>query len=118
MTAAEVPEGLTRLGVIHETTLPHSPYQNGKQENFWAQVEGRLLAMLEDVPDLTLGALNDATQAWVEHEYNRKVHSEIGEEPISRFRAFPNVSRPSPDSATLRLAFTSDARLMRRRGVP
>jgi transposase InsO family protein len=106
MTAAEVTEGLTRLGVIHETTLPHSPYQNGKQENFWAQVEGRLLAMLEDVPDLTLGALNDATQAWVEHEYNRKVHSEIGEEPISRFLAGPNVSRPSPDSATLRLAFT------------
>jgi transposase InsO family protein len=78
MTAEEIQEGLARLGVVHEKTLPHSPYQNGKQENFWAQVEGRLLAMLEDVPDLTLGTLNDATQAWVEHEYNRKVHSEIG----------------------------------------
>jgi hypothetical protein len=64
----------------------------GKQENFWAQVAGRLLAMLEDVPDLTLGALNDATQAWVEHEYNRKVHSEIGEAPITRFLAGPDVS--------------------------
>jgi len=106
MTAAEVTEGLTRLGVVHETTLPHSPYQNGKQENFWGQVEGRLLAMLEDVPDLTLGALNDATQAWVEHEYNRKVHSEIGVEPLARFLAGPDVSRPSPDSAALRLAFT------------
>ncbi|HYU59975.1 MAG TPA: DDE-type integrase/transposase/recombinase, partial [Solirubrobacterales bacterium] len=76
MTAEEIAEGLTRLGVAHETTLPYSPYQNGKQENFWAQVEGRLLAMLENVPDLTLPVLNDATQAWVEHEYNRKVHSE------------------------------------------
>jgi transposase InsO family protein len=106
MTAAEVTEGLTRLGVVHETTLPHSPYQNGKQENFWAQVEGRLLAMLEDIPDLTLGALNDATQAWVEYEYNRKVHSELGIEPLTRFLAGPDVTRPSPDSAALRLAFT------------
>jgi transposase InsO family protein len=107
MTADEIREGLARLGVIHETTLPHSPYQNGKQENFWAQVEGRLLAMLEDVPDLTLGALNDATQAWVEHEYNRKIHSELGVAPITRFLAGPDVSRPSPDSAALRLAFTN-----------
>ena len=115
MTAAEIAEGLARLGIIHETTLPYSPYQNGKKETFWAQVEGRLLAMMEDVPDLTLGALNDATQAWVEHEYNRKVHSEIGEAPIARFLAGPDVSRPSPDSAALRLAFTrSEDRSQRR----
>jgi len=115
MTAEEIAEGLTRLGVAHETTLPYSPYQNGKQENFWAQVEGRLLAMLENVPDLTLPVLNDATQAWVEHEYNRKVHSEIGETPIARFLAGPDVTRPSPDSAALRLAFTrADRRTQRR----
>jgi transposase InsO family protein len=115
MVAEEIAEGLTRLGVAHETTLPYSPYQNGKQENFWAQVEGRLLAMLENVPDLTLPVLNDATQAWVEHEYNRKVHSEIGETPIARFLAGPDVTRPSPDSAALRLAFTrADQRTQRR----
>ena len=50
MLAAEMAEGFERLGVLHETTLVHSPYQNGKQENFWAQVEGRLLALLEDDP--------------------------------------------------------------------
>jgi transposase InsO family protein len=115
MTADEIREGLARLGIVHETTLPHSPYQNGKQENFWAQVEGRLLAMLEDVPDLTVGALNDATQAWVEHEYNRKVHSETGMTPLARFLAGPEVSRPSPDSAALRLAFTkTEVRSQRR----
>jgi putative transposase len=27
MLAAEVVEGLARLGIIHETTLPYSPYQ-------------------------------------------------------------------------------------------
>jgi putative transposase len=115
MTAAEIREGLLRLGVVHETTLDYSPYQNGKQENFWMQVEGRLLAMLEDVPDVTLGGLNEITQAWVEHEYNQKVHSEIGGTPIARFLAGPDVARPSPDSAALRLAFTrSDVRTQRR----
>ena len=54
MTAAEISEGLARLGVLHHTTLPYSPYQNAKQEAFWGPVEGRLIAMLEHVPDLTL----------------------------------------------------------------
>ena len=71
--------------------------------------------MLEDVPELTLAVLNEATQAWVEHEYNRKLHSEIGEAPITRFLAGPDVTRPCPDSDTLRLAFTrSDHRTQRK----
>ncbi len=106
MTAAEITEGLARLGIVHQTTLPYSPYQNAKQEAFWGPVEGRLVAMLEDVPDLTLAMLNEATQAWVELEYNRKLHSEIGEAPIARFLKGPEVTRQSPDSAALRLAFT------------
>jgi putative transposase len=61
-------------------------------------------AMLEDVSDLTRARLNEATQAWVEYEYNRKIHSEIGEAPVARFLKGPEVTRPSPDSAALRLA--------------
>lgn len=115
MTAAEITQGLTRLGVLHQTTLPYSPYQNAKQEAFWGPVEGRLMAMLEHVPDLTLAFLNEATQAWVEYEYNRKVHSEIGEAPITRFLAGPEVMRPCPGSDALRLAFTrSDHRMQRK----
>ena len=57
MVAAEVREGLLRLGIVHETTLPYSPYQNGKQEVFWGQVEGRLLAMLEGCKELDLSQL-------------------------------------------------------------
>lgn len=106
MIATEIVEGLARLGIMHQTTLPYAAYQNGKQEHFWGQIEGRLLAMLEHVRDLTLAFLNEATLAWVEYEYNRKVHSETGEAPIARFLAGPEVMRPSPDSATLRLAFT------------
>ena len=103
--AAEMTEGLSRLSVVHHTTLPRTPEQNAKQENFWAQVEGRLMAMLEGQQPLTLELLNRATQAWVELEYNRERHSEIGQSPLSRFLEGPSVGRPSPSSETLRHAF-------------
>jgi putative transposase len=112
--AAENTEALARLGILHETTLAYSPYQNGKQEAFWGQVEGRLMAMLEGVVDLTLERLNEATQAWVEYEYNRAIHSETGQPPLQRFLAGPEVLRGSPDSAALRLAFTRTERRMQR----
>ena len=115
MTAAEIREGLSRLGVLHETTLPYTPAANGKVETLWASVEGRLIAMLEHVPDLTLAFLNEATLAWAEQDYNRKIHSEIGVAPITRFLAGPSVMRPSPDSGALRLAFTrTETRTQRR----
>ena len=115
MTATEITEGLARLGIIHETTLPYSPYQNAKQEAFWGPVEGRLLAMLEDVDDLSLSLLNEATQAWVEYEYNRGVHSEIGSTPLERFLTGPDVTRSCLDSTALKLAFTrTDQRTQRK----
>jgi transposase InsO family protein len=110
MTATEITEGLARLGILHQTTLPYSAYQNGKQETFWGQIEGRLMAMLEHVEDLTLAKLNEATQAWVEYDYNRQRHSEIDDTPLARFLAGPDVTRPCPDAATLRLAFTRTER--------
>jgi putative transposase len=36
MTAGEITEGLTRLGVLHHTTLPYSPYQYVAQSRFQA----------------------------------------------------------------------------------
>jgi putative transposase len=64
------------------------------------------MAMLEGVDDLSLAQLNAATQAWVEQDYNRKHHSEIDATPLARFLAGPAVTRPCPDAAALRLAFT------------
>lgn len=107
MIAAETTQGLARLGIFHEKTLPYSAYQNGKQEVFWAQIEGRLLAMLERCPDLTLARLNEATLAWVAMEYNRKVHSELAETPLARFVAAKDIGRPCPQSDPLRQAFTA-----------
>lgn len=105
MRAAEARRGLSSLSIEWMPTLPYSPEQNGKQEVFWAQIEGRLLPMLDDVEVLTLDRLNAATTAWVEYEYNRKVHSETGATPLARFLEGPSVLRESPDSEALRDAF-------------
>lgn len=106
MMAGETRNGLGRLGVEHETTLPYSPYQNGKQESFWGQLEGRMIAMLSGVEPLTLEFLNRVTQAWVEMEYNRSRHAELNCSPLDRFLKGPDVSRSSPDTAQLSFAFT------------
>jgi putative transposase len=115
MLAAETTEGLERLGIVHHTTLPYSPEQNGKQESFWGQVEGRLLPMLEGEPELTPELLNTATQAWVEEEYQRKEHSEIRESPLTRYMRGPSVGRESPSSDALRRAFRTDISRKQRR---
>ncbi len=109
MLAAEIQRGLGDLGILHEPTLPYSPHQNAKQEVLWASVEGRLLAMLEGVTDLTLAVLNEATQAWAELDYNQKVHTELGESPLARYLRGPDVGRASPDSEALRRAFRLEA---------
>ncbi|MCU0293850.1 MAG: DDE-type integrase/transposase/recombinase [Thermoanaerobaculaceae bacterium] len=116
MLAAEIQDGLRRLGIDHQPTLPYSPYQNGKQESFWNQVEGRLLAMLEGVPDLTLELLNRATQAWLEGEYHRAIHSETGQTPLERFLAGPDLLRDSPSPEDLRFAFCATSSRSQRKG--
>jgi transposase InsO family protein len=115
MLAAETQEGLARLGIVHETTLPYSPYQNGKKEVFWGQIEGRLLPMLEGVADLSLRQLNEATLAWVEMEYNRKTHSELGQSPLQRYLHHKDVGRPCPESERLEQAFTKQLQRLQRR---
>ena len=116
MLAAECEAGLERLSVLHPKTLSQSPEQNGKQEVFWAQVEGRLMAMLEGEPELTLELLNRATQAWVEQEYNQHVHSETQETPYQRCEAGPSVVRPCPGSDELRRLFRQETTRQQRRG--
>lgn len=105
MISSEFTEGLARLGILHQPTLPYSPYQNAKQEVFWSQVEGRLMAMLEGETEITLSLLNKATIAWIEQEYHHKLHSELATTPLKRYLDDPNVGRPCPDSNRLRQLF-------------
>lgn len=115
MLADETVSGLAALGIVHQTTLPYSPYQNAKQESFWGRIEGRLMAMLEGEQALTLDLLNQATQAWVEQEYHRAHHSEIDTTPLARYLAGPNVRREAPSSAALRAAFRIEVDRRQRR---
>jgi transposase InsO family protein len=105
MLADEFQDGLSRLSILWDPTLPCSAYQNGKQESFWGNLEGRLMEMLGGHPRLTLEFLNTATQAWAEMEYNRRVHRELGTSPIARWQQAPDVLRASPSSDGLRDAF-------------
>ncbi len=102
MTSAEFEQGLVRLSIDHETTLPYSPHQNGKQEHFWAVVEGRLLAMLEHDKELSLDRLNLLLQAWIERDYHLKTHSETAQTPARRFFQGANVLRPAPAPQAIR----------------
>jgi putative transposase len=113
MTSEEFTEGLERLSILHQTTLPYSPYQNGQQEFFWTNIEGRLLPMLEGEDDLAL--LNNATQAWLEGEYHHRKHSALGCAPIQRYQDDPNVGRNSPNSLQLRQAFRQQVKRKQRR---
>jgi len=115
MVSDEFTEGLLSLGIVHEKTLPYSPYQNGKQERLWATMEGRLMEMLDGV-ELTLDFLNEATQAWTEIEYNRAVHRELSMSPVERFSKAPDVLRPSPSSQAIREAFRLQTTRVQRQG--
>jgi len=108
-------QGLLRLGITHETTLAYSPYQNGKQESFWGVLEGRMMAMLEGMRDLSLEELNRVSQAWVEMEYHRKIHSETSEKPVERFLHGKSVLRTAPDRDVITLSFRKDEQRAQRR---
>lgn len=115
MLAEETTAGLSRLGIVHQTTLPYSPYQNAKQESFWGRVEGRLVPMLEGQAELSLDDLNLATQAWAEQEYHRSVHSEINATPLQHYLRGPSVARPCPAQDELEQAFRIEVSRRQRR---
>ena len=115
MISGEFTRGLAELDIVHHKTLPFSPYQNGKQETFWANVEGRLLAMLEHQENLTLRQLNQITQAWVEGDYHQKSNQALGgKTPIDCYLNHQDVGRVCPDSLTLKKAFRKTAKRRQR----
>ena len=73
------------------------------------------MAMLEGHKALTLEMLNQATQAWVEQEYHRTHHSEIGTTPLERYLTSPNVARECPGTVALAQAFRIEVTRRQRR---
>ena len=50
MTAAEITQGLARLGILHQTTLPYSPYQYVAQTNMWRRSKRSRSSMKTTTP--------------------------------------------------------------------
>lgn len=105
MKSGEVRQGLLDEGIRRVTIPDYTPEHNAIIEAFWKQIVLRLLPMLESVADLTLAQLNEATQAWLELEYNCSVHSETKQTPIERMLAGPSVVREAPSADEIRRAF-------------
>jgi transposase InsO family protein len=105
MVSDEFSQGMLKVGILHATTLPYSPYQNGKQERLFGSLEGRLIAMLEGAKDLSLQKLNETTQAWIEIEYHRTPNRELGVSPARKYLDTKHVLRPAPSLEELRMAF-------------
>jgi putative transposase len=101
MKAGETRQGLLDLGIELVEIPDYTPEHNAIIEAFWKQINLRLIPMLESVKDLTLAQINEATQAWLELEYNRSVHSE------TKQKALPLIVRgPSTDDLRERLLET------------
>lgn len=115
MISGEFTAGLQRLGINYHRIRPGQAWQNGKQENLWNRIEERLMAMLESARNLTLKGLNEASYAWVEFEYQRTVHRELGgATPLERFTTGASVLRECPGSEELRRAFRIEVRRKQR----
>lgn len=67
-------------------TQSYRPMGHGKIEAVNRSVRGQFLAELKVSPVRTLDELNEAFSAWVDLEYNAKVHSETEQRPIDRWR--------------------------------
>ncbi len=68
-------------------TTPRRPEGHGKIEALNRYIRAAFLAELKVSHIQTLDELNEAFVAWVEVDYNRRVHSETGQPPRDRWRA-------------------------------
>jgi transposase InsO family protein len=82
-TSKEITQICARIGCL----LCHAPLRDGaakgKVERFFRTVREDFLVRALDLS--SIGALNRAFSAWVEDEYNTRVHSTLGMRPIDRF---------------------------------
>ena len=112
MTAIEITEGLARLGILHQTTLPYSPYTNGKREEvLWGSVEGWLMAMPRRCRRSQPGPVQRGNPGLGRAGLQPKTPQRDRRHAASPASlAGPAVTRPCPDAAALRLAFTRTER--------
>jgi len=104
---------------LHRTvfTRPYRPQGHGKIEAFNRHVRRAFLAELKASRIRTLDELNEAFLAWIDVEYNDRVHGETGESPLARWRTGIAHVRYA-DEEQLRQAFLwRDQRMPDKSGV-
>ena len=80
--------------LIH--SRPGRPEGRGKVERFFRTVQEEFIVEIAARGGASdLAELNRLFQAWVEHVYHRRVHSETGQPPIERFLAGGTPAVPS-----------------------
>ena len=68
-------------------TQPYRPEGHGKIEAFNRLCTSAFIAEVKASTITNLDDLNDAFRAWVDLEYNQRVHGETNEAPLARWRA-------------------------------
>src|SRR5260221_9373633 len=84
MMAAEITEGLTRLGILHQTTLPYSPYQYVAFPNMWRRAKSR--------PVLDGNDESSATYSRGYRARRKAITSGCRDHPPAVFRVLPRSS--------------------------
>lgn len=93
------------LGVQRILGTPYYPEGRGKIERFFQFLQTDFLPELNRAEVTSLPQLNQSLLAWLEVVYHRKLHSEIGQAPLERYRQDPAPATRPVDPATLRQAF-------------
>ena len=94
------------LGIQRILATPYSPEGKGKIEKFFNFVQSDFFQEAALSPSVvTLDDLNQSLLAWLEVIYHRKVHSEIGQSPLDRFRQDESPAVRPLDPLALRNAF-------------
>jgi transposase InsO family protein len=93
------------LGMQRILGTPYYPEGRGKIERFFQFVQSDFLPELARSSVTTLPQLNESLLAWLEVVYHRKLHAEIGQAPLERFRQDPAPTIRSVDPTEMRQAF-------------
>jgi putative transposase len=98
------------LGIQRILGTPYAPEGRGKIERFFQFVQSDFLPELPRSSVTTLAQLNESLLAWIEVVYHGKLHSEIGQAPLERYRQDAAPSTRPIDPPQLCQAFLHHAR--------
>lgn len=93
------------LGISLIHTKPYDPEAKGKIERFFGTVRSRFFPLLTDNELSSLDSLNNAFAAWLEQDYNRKIHSANEMAPLDLFMSQASSIRLISDPAYLEKIF-------------